>query len=124
MNMRVAGVVHFVILLLMAGCLPGSCQQQTFDKAAWCTREEAGWPPVARESMLDDLMRKHTLTGLRYKELINLCGEPDGIERDTAYYNIVVDYGIDIDPVYVKNLKFVFSKDSLTTGVSVSEWRK
>ena len=69
-------------------------------------------------------MNNHRLKGLTYKQLIDLLGEPEKYkdeEPNTATYNIVTDYGGDIDPVYVKNLEVKFSTDSIVKNVSINE---
>jgi hypothetical protein len=102
----------------------GSCNQgQKFDKAFWQQRGDLGIYPK-REKMLKDLMSHHQLKGLTYKQLIDLLGEPEtdsDEESNTATYNILTDYGRDIDPVYIKNLDVKFSSDSIVTDVNINE---
>ena len=37
-------------------------------------------------------------------------------------YNIITDYGSDIDPVYIKNLTFYLNRDAVVAGYEVKEW--
>ena len=74
--------------------------------------------------MLNDLMNHHRLKGLTYKQLIDLLGEPEKYSDEaanTATYNILTDYGKDIDPVYIKNLEVKFSSDSIVTDGNINE---
>jgi hypothetical protein len=74
--------------------------------------------------MLKDLMNHHQLKGLTYKQLVDLIGEPEKYsdeEPNTATYNIVTDYGRDIDPVYIKNLEVKISSDSIVTDANINE---
>ena len=77
-----------------------------------------------RERMLRDIINKHQLKGLKYKQMIELLGEPENYtdeEVNTETYNIVVDYGRDIDPVYIKHLEVKFNSDSIVTDVYIKE---
>ncbi len=40
------------------------------------------------------------------------------------FYDIDIDYGSDIDPVYSKTLTFQFDKDSIVKTFEVKEWNK
>lgn len=74
--------------------------------------------------MLKDLMNNHGLKGLNYTQLIDLLGEPDKYsdeEPSTVTYNIVSDYGRDIDPIFLKNLEVKFSSDSIVTDLNINE---
>jgi hypothetical protein len=77
-----------------------------------------------RNKMLKDLMTNYKLVGLQYKEVINLLGEPNYSESSSFAYQVIVDYGSDIDPVYTKNLDFDFNKDSIITVFKIAEWKK
>ncbi len=71
--------------------------------------------------MLNNLMNRHKLKGLTCKQFIDLLGEPENYtdeEPNTATYNIVTNYGGNIDPVYIKNLEVKFSVDSLVTDIT------
>ncbi len=72
--------------------------------------------------MVDDLINNHTLKGLTVHQLRDSIGKPDFTEPTTITYSIIVDYGWDIDPVYIKNLTFDISPDSLVTGYRITEW--
>jgi len=94
-----------------------------FDKLAWKEKGDLNIYAI-RDQMLEDLMNHHQLRGLTYKQLIELLGEPEKYsdeEPNTATYNIVTNYGKNIDPVYIKNLEVTFSTDSIVTDVNINE---
>ena len=110
--------VVFIVLFV-------SCKQNVkFNKAEWVIVEDCNTHPN-REKMLIDLTENHKLRGLTYKQLIDKIGKPEKDESNTnsIFYEIVIDYGMDIDPVYVKNLEFEFNKDSIITGFKISEYK-
>ncbi len=82
---------------------------------------------IHRKSMLSDLTRNYKLTGLSYRQLINLLGEPENNsdnEKDIVYYEIETAYGSDIDPVYSKTLQIKLTKDSTVDSYAIKEWKK
>jgi len=109
-----------IFLVLLAACH----FNQRFDKLKWNTFDSMFYP--YRDAMLDDLLKHHSLKGLTYKELTTQIGEPvrSRDDKDNPYYQIVTDYGSDIDPVYTKILTIHLSKDSIVTGYKVEEWKK
>ena len=108
-----------VVILLLSACT----QQKPFDKRKWQERGDLGLYPN-RNSMLKDLTTHHRLKGISYKQLIDLLGEPEGFSETkpiTAYYNIVTDYGMNIDPVYLKNLIINLNADSVVSSYGIEE---
>jgi hypothetical protein len=95
---------------------------QKFNKAAWAVREEGLY--YNRKYMLSDLIENHQIKGLTYKQLVDSIGEPR-IDSGSyeAYYNIELDYGWDIDPVYSKDLVIQLNRDSVVTGFDFKEWK-
>jgi hypothetical protein len=73
--------------------------------------------------MLHDVVTNHKLKGLKYKELVSYLGSADAVEESKVYYNIIIGYGFDIDPVYTKDLVFTLSPDSVVKSFQVVEWR-
>ena len=71
-----------------------------------------------RDIMLNDLLKNHKLKGLSYKQLIEKLGKSPDYD---LIYEIVVFYGYDIDPEYVKILEFKLDKDSIVKGWNVIE---
>lgn len=115
----------FIILLLFI--FLASCNNnEKFDKAKW---QEQGDLKIYthRKAMLNDLTKNYKLTGLSYRQLINLVGEPEnyrGNENGIVYYEIETDYGYDIDPVYTKTLQIKLTKDSTVDSFIIKEWKK
>ncbi|WP_412464412.1 hypothetical protein [Flavobacterium mekongense] len=101
-----------------------SCENSLkFDKSGWLQKDDPdGYKN--RESMLKDLLENHKIKGLKYSELIDLLGSPENYadeKTNTITYNIVIDYGFNIDPVYIKNLEIKFSKDSIVENYKIVE---
>ena len=115
---------QFIFFLITVSLF--SCQtRQKFDKVKWAEVADLMTFPN-RKSMIDDLTNSFQLKGKRYKEIIELLGQPQGKgDNDLKiFYDIEVDYGSDIDPVYSKTLTFQFDKDSIVTTFKVEEWKK
>ena len=114
-------------IILFVSIFFASCNaNEKFDKAKW---QEQGDLKIYtyRKSMLNDLTENYKLTGLSYKQLINLIGEPENYndkEKDIVYYDIETDYGNDIDPVYTKTLQLKLTKDSTVESFVIKEWKK
>jgi len=89
----------------------------------WDDRDQGfGYPK--RKFMLNDLIENHQIKGLTYKQMVDSIGEPN-IDPGSykAYYNIILNYGWDIDPVYTKDLVIQLDRDSVVTGFKVKEWK-
>jgi len=115
------------IIIILASTFLTSCNSnEKFDKAKW---QEQGDLRIYthRKSMLNDLTKNYKLTGLSYRQLINLIGEPENYndkEKNIVYYEIETDYGNDIDPVYTKTLQLKLTKDSTVESFTIKEWEK
>ena len=108
-----------LIIVLLTACT----QQKTFDKRGWQERADLGLYPKTN-NMLKDLTTRHKLKGLSYSQLVDSIGPPEGFSEtkpNTAYYNIVTDYGRDIDPVYIKNLIITLNADSVVSSFGIEE---
>ncbi len=102
-----------------------SCNQQMdFEKSKWNEQIDSTFPSTYRSSMLKDLTANHKLIGLRCFQLEDLLGLPNNKTNNTLTYDIVVEYGSDIDPIYTKSLVFKYSKDSVITSFKVIEWKR
>ena len=94
-----------------------------FDKTGWIIQGDLGLYPN-RDKMLDDLTKNQNLKGLTIRQLIDKIGEPEKNvvgNSNTIYYDIVTDYGHDIDPIYSKTLEFKFDKDSFIKDFKIHE---
>ena len=94
------------IFLLLFGLLTSCNNDITFEKNGWQQKDDLGFYPN-RNKMLNDLTINHNLKGLSYKKIIELIGEPEKniTANNSIFYNIITDYGHDIDPVYSKTLE-------------------
>lgn len=97
-------------------------QHQPFVKTDWDHREDFAYP--LREAMIEDLLTKHKLVGSDIAHVRALLGKPDYQEKGMVGYQLKVDFGSDIDPVYTKSLLLSITADSLVTAQEVREWRK
>ena len=114
--------ITFLVSIFLTSCN----SNEKFDKTKW---QEQGDLRIYthRKSMLKDLTKNYKLTGLSYRQLVNIIGEPENYsdkENDIVYYEIETDYGFDIDPVYTKSLQLKLTKDSIVDSYSIKEWKK
>jgi hypothetical protein len=77
-------VVFFLVSIFLTSCN----SNEKFNKAKW---QEQGDLRIYthRKSMLNDLTKNHKLTGLSYRQLIDVVGEPENYsdkEKDIFYY--------------------------------------
>lgn len=121
MNLRLP-IVLFVLVVFVCSC--NNEREEKFNKIKWDQPEDPAFPPSHRKNMLKDLTSNYKLTGIKYSQLIALLGEPNFRDSSAIGYEVDVDYGRDIDPVYIKNLLFIFSKDSIITSFKIHEWKK
>ena len=79
-----------------------------------------------RKHKIDDLVKNYQLKGKKYSEIVELPDKPQSKLDSTMeiYYNIDVDYGFDIDPIYLKTLSITFDKDTLVKSFEVNVWKK
>lgn len=114
---------RIILLILLVNVMYGCKQQMKFDKEKWGEGDAGVYP--YRDAMLKDLLSR-AIKGMTYKELTELAGEPNRSDDnlDSPYYDIITDYGSDIDPVYRKTLTVFLNKDSVITSCMVREWKK
>jgi len=117
-------IIKSVFYGLTIWLILSACENKIkFEKDRWTIKGDLGIYPY-RSQMLDDLIQNQELKGLTYKQLIDKIGEPEkGYDSDSnsIYYDIVIDYGQDIDPVYVKTLEFNLDRDSIVTDFKINE---
>ena len=112
-----------VLILIICVLLIAYKNEIKFDKVGWIVKGDLNSYPN-RDRMLNDLIKNQKLKGLTYRQLIKNIGEPEKNmtgDRYSIYYNIMTDYGLDIDPVYIKTLEFKFDKDSIITDYRINE---
>ncbi|MBE9585631.1 hypothetical protein IM792_14335 [Mucilaginibacter sp. JRF] len=106
------------IIILMVSLMVFGCKQN-FDKKLWSKKND--WDYPHRNKMLKDLLKNHGLKGKPLSEVTDMLGEPDDTDGKHIYYDIVMKYGADIDPIYSKELEIAFGADSVVTAVKVQE---
>lgn len=109
-------------IVLMAALLWGCNQPMNFDSAKWKMKEDIEY--TYRNKMVGDLTKNHKLVGLRYSQILDLLGVPQYEDSSRISYQVLHDYGSDIDPIHTKYLNLSISKDSIVTSFKVDEWRK
>jgi len=111
------------ILILISSLLTISCGKSEikFDKLTWNERDDMFYKN--RELMVNDLMKNHLQKGMKYKELIEMLGNPENLKPNTIAYEIMTDYGSDIDPVEGKDLYMIFNKDSTLIDFKLKHWK-
>ncbi|WP_269240606.1 hypothetical protein [Flavobacterium limnophilum] len=63
---------------------------------------------------------------MKYKELIEMLGNPENYENlkpNTIAYEIMTDYGSNIDPVEGKDLYMILNKDSTLIDFKLKHWK-
>jgi hypothetical protein len=118
--------MKFSIILLLSLILTACNTDEKFDKTKWLVQSDIGQYPN-RNSMINDLLNNHHLKGLSYKKLIDLIGEPAKNmtgENNEIYYQILTEYGSDIDPVNTKTLIIKLNNDSTIGDFKIDEWKK
>ena len=115
--MKRISCVLFLLLLLT------SCDQK-FEKSGWVYKDDMEYPK--RRRMVNDLVENYKLKGMTYSQITNLLGNGENgqSEKNKLFYDIIVNYGFDIDPVYIKYLERGFTKDSIVNSFKIVEWKK
>ena len=99
-------LIIFIFLLFSCGI-----EDKKFDKATWNEKDDMYY--ANREKMVKDLMENHLKNGMTYQEVIDLLGQTQNYQNDppnTIWYEIMVDYGWNIDPQKGKTLYIEFNK--------------
>lgn len=103
-----------------------SCQShKKFDKLKWAEVADLMTFPN-RKFMIKNLLENYQLKGKKYADIVNLLGKPQS-KLDSnlkVSYDIDVDYGSDIDPIYSKTLSILFDKDTVVNSFEIHEWKK
>ena len=118
-------------LLLLSICLTSCDQSIPFDKDGWQKKFDGDYPK--RDAMVQDLLDNHQLTGLTKSEVIDLLGDEDHVQLeerpkrpDQNYmsYQVLEDFGWDIDPVHTKYLFLYLNQDSVVHKTELMEWKR
>jgi opacity protein-like surface antigen len=114
-------LILFTLILSITSCL----KKTEFNKEKWNKRNSMGYH-FYRDEMLDNLLKTQELKGKNLNELKNIFGIVEVDTFDNLSYinfNIVTDFGFDIDPVYTKDLILELN-DSIVQKVRVEIWNK
>jgi len=107
-------------LLLISSC---GINEIEFEKSKWNESFDGFYE--YRENMVSDLIENHLQKGMSYKNVIDLLGEPanyNNIKPNEIVYEIMVDYGWNIDPMEGKDLYLEFGKDSTLINSRLEHW--
>ncbi|MBS1546277.1 MAG: hypothetical protein JST38_04515 [Bacteroidetes bacterium] len=119
------------MLLLLSICLIGCDRSIPFEKSGWKEKFDGAYP--SRDAMVEDLLHNHILIGLTTRSVSDLLGEEDRVElvgkpkvdgRNYMTYQVLEDFGWDIDPVHTKYLVLEFNQDSIVTKTELLEWKQ
>ncbi|MBT1689157.1 hypothetical protein [Dawidia soli] len=116
--------IYSLIIFLVFITMVMACNEKKFDKRRWTAKTDANFRPNERGQMINDLLSNHKLVGLKYVDIITLLGAPDGIDSSSVFYEIEIDYGSDIDPVYKKDLYLFTTEDSIITHTRLKNGRE
>jgi hypothetical protein len=111
----------FIFSLFFVSC---GAEQKKFDKNTWNEMDDIMY--ANRESMVTDLMKNHLRQRMTFKEVVELIGKPENYtntKSNTIGYEIMVDYGWDIDPVKGKTLYIELTNDSIVKNFKLEEWK-
>ena len=108
-------------ILLLSNCKE---KEVEFDKSEWNKRIDGYYK--YRENMVTDLMENHLRKGMEYNKVIELLGESGNYQNkkpNEITYEIMVDYGWNIDPMEGKELYIEFDNDSTITDIRLEHWK-
>jgi hypothetical protein len=120
-------LVIVIILFILITSLLNSCisKSRKFDKIKWNESEDGFY--LYRENMVEDLTENYLKNGTKYERIIFLLGQPENLNdevENTISYELMTNFGWDIDPVEVKTLKIRISKDSTLLNYRIEHWKK
>ena len=114
-------ILTFIFSLFFASC---GVEVKKFDKTTWNDMDDFMY--ANRESMISDLMKSHLRKGMTFKEVVELLGNPENyanIKSNTIGYEIMVDYGLNIDPIEGKTLFIELTNDSIVKDFKLEKWK-
>ncbi len=113
-------ILTIITLIQLSSC---GVNEMEFEKSKWSERFDGFYE--YRENMVQDLMENHLEKGMELKKVIELLGEPGNYhnkKENEIIYEIMVDYGWNIDPMEGKELYIEFDKDSIITNYKLNHW--
>jgi hypothetical protein len=112
----------FMSFLIISGC----SKNEKFEKNKWNQKNDLGYYDY-RESMLEDVVKNYQLKGKSIQQLRNMFGELDIFYEKMGcqiQFNIITEFGANIDPIYSKDLIFKLNADSIIVDVHVTEFKR
>lgn len=122
-RISIARKIMFLVYLTFTLAACGQTAMK-FDKAKWSVREDIFY--AYRERMTDDLMKNYLKKGMTYREVVELLGSADDFQSGPSgslAYEIMVDYGWNIDPQKGKTLYINLAEDSTVKNWRLEKWR-
>ena len=113
-------ILTIITLIQLSSC---GVKEMEFEKSKWNERFDGFYE--YRENMVQDIMENHLEKGMELKKVVELLGEPDNSQNrreNEIIYEIMVDYGWNIDPMEGKELYIEFDKDSTITDYRIEHW--
>ncbi len=117
-------ILIFIIFISLISCETKNAKEIHFDKVKWNEKIDGFY--IYRKNMIKDLMKNHLNKGQKMKTIIEMLGKPDNYQNkknNEMVYEIMVDYGFDIDPMESKKLIIEFDNDSLLTEYKLKHWK-
>jgi hypothetical protein len=114
--------IMFLWFLFLTSC---GQNEVVFDSCKWSQKDDIVY--VYRENMVRDLMENHLEKDMTYEEVIKLLDTPEdyqNLPKNTICYEIMIDYGRNIDPQRWKNLYIEFTCDSTLFSFRLEEWTR
>ena len=105
-------IIFFSLIIILF-----SCQSQKFDRKIW-NKSDGGYN--LREPMVDDVIKNHLYIGMKYSDVINLLGKPNGkmSKKNKIYYVVFYDLYQELHMCLTIN----FTHDSIVKSYSKVEW--
>lgn len=117
---KISKILTLFTIILFSSC---GVKEIEFDKSKWNKKFDGFYE--YRENMVEDLLQNHLKKGMDYQKVIELLGEPVNSQNNKTNeisYEIMVDYGWNIDPMEGKVLYIEFDKDSIVVGLKLEHW--
>lgn len=114
--------ILFVSFLIISGC----SKYEKFEKNKWNQKNDLGYYDY-RESMLDDVVKNYQLKGKSIQQLRSMFGDLDIFSEKIGcqiQFNIITEFGTNIDPIYSKDLIFKLNADSIIVDIQVTEFKR
>lgn len=105
------------LLILCVITFLASCNNQKFNRKTW-DKSDGGYN--LRDPMVNDLIKNHLDIGMKYSNVIELLGKPNG--KMDKNYKIYYEVYYDTYKGLNKCLTVQFTKDSLVKSFEKVEW--